>query len=416
MAKSKLGNFRTQARNANKHTPRGLGMLAKSIGQDGWIGGITVAADGETFDGSARLETLADAMPDAEPIVVETDGTRPVVVKRVDIPNADDPRAKRLGIAANRIQQVDYDPDADVLASLAGEIDLGEFWTKDELADLLKDTAGNDAEDPGPQIDRAAELQTKWGTALGQLWQVGRHRLLVGDCTVAENVARLMGDDRAEMVWTDPPYGVAVGDKNKYLNSIAPSNRVEENLENDTLDEPALAAMLAAAFDNALAVCLAGAAWYVAAPPGPLHVLFGQALKERGIWHQTIQWVKNNATFSPMGVDYHWRAEPIFYGWKPGAGHRYYGGRKQDTVWEIDRPAASPEHPTMKPVELVARAVENSSRADEIVLDMFVGSGTTLLACEQLKRQGRACEKDPKYAAVTLERLSGLGLTPELVG
>jgi DNA modification methylase len=186
-------------------------------------------------------------------------------------------------------------------------------------------------------------------------------------------------------------------------------------LENDTLDEPGLSAMLAAAFDNALAVCTAGGAWYVAAPPGPLHVLFGQALKERGIWHQTIQWVKNNATFSPMGVDYHWRAEPIFYGWAPGAGHRYYGGRKQDTVWEIDRPAASPEHPTMKPVELVARAVENSSRSDEIVLDPFCGSGTTLVACEKLGRQGRGMELSPAYAAVTLERLSGLGLAPERV-
>lgn len=113
--KAKLANYRTQRRNANKHTQRGLGMLANSIGKDGWIGALTVAADGETFDGSARLEVLADAMPDAEPIVVETDGHRPVIVRRTDIPNTDDPRAKRLGVAANRVQQVDYDPDADIL-------------------------------------------------------------------------------------------------------------------------------------------------------------------------------------------------------------------------------------------------------------------------------------------------------------
>jgi hypothetical protein len=340
--KAKLSEFKTQRQNANAHTARGLGMLAKSIGQDGWIGGMTVAADGEAFDGSARLETLADAMPDAEPIIVHTDGTRPVVVVRDDIPSASDPRAKRLGIAANRIQQVDYAPDPVVLAELAGEIDLSQFWDKSEIDEILGKAVGNDAADPGADTDRAAELLEKWQVKPGDVWVVGKHRLICGDSTDAAVVKRLMGDERAEMIWTDPPYGVAIGDKNKYLNSIGPANRVESNLENDTLDEPALLDMLKAAFANAAAVCLAGGAWYVAAPPGPLHVLFGQTLKDMGIWRQTIQWVKNNATFSPLGVDYHWRAEPIFYGWLPGAGHRYHGGRKQDTVWEIDRPAKSP--------------------------------------------------------------------------
>ncbi len=123
-----------------------------------------------------------------------------------------------------------------------------------------------------------------------------------------------------------------------------------------------------------------------------------------GIWHQTLQWVKNNATFSPMGVDYHWRAEPIFYGWLPGAAHRYHGGRKQDTVWEIDRPTKSPDHPTMKPVELVARAVENSSSAGDIVLDLFLGSGTTLIAAEQTGRICYGMEVDPRYCDVIVKR------------
>ena len=163
-------------------------------------------------------------------------------------------------------------------------------------------------------------------------------------------------------------------------------------------------AMLSAAFDNAIAHCRAGAAWYVAAPAGPLHVLFGQALKERGIWRQTIQWVKNNATFSAMGVCYHWQAEPIFFGWLPNGAHRWHGGRKQTTVWEIDRPVASPEHPTMKPVELVARAVENSSLSGEVVYEPFSGSGTTIIACENLGRRCRAVEISAAYCAVALQR------------
>jgi site-specific DNA-methyltransferase (adenine-specific) len=225
-----------------------------------------------------------------------------------------------------------------------------------------------------------------------------------------------MDGERAEMVSTDPPYGVAVGDKNKFLNSIARSNRVEENLENDTLGEEGILAMLRGAFDNAIEYCTAGAAWYVAAPAGPLHLLFGQVLKERGIWRQTIQWVKNNSTFSPMGVCYHWQAEPIFFGWLPNGAHRWYGGRKQTTVWNIDRPQKSPEHPTMKPVELAERTITNSSQAGEIVYDPFSGSGTTLIACERLGRRCRAVEISPAYVAVALERWSvATGKTPNRV-
>jgi DNA modification methylase len=304
------------------------------------------------------------------------------------------------------------------LDALLRDVATGEAAVQEMLAELAKasglDYGAEPKEAPEPKIDQAEELRQKWGTESGQLWTIGRHRLLCGDSTRAEDVARLMAGERAEMVWTDPPYGVAVGDKNKYLNSIARSNRVEENLTNDTIDEAGLIRMLCSAFDLAAEHCTAGAAWYVAAPPGPLHVLFGQVLKDRGIWHQTIQWVKNNATFSPMGVDYHWRAEPIFYGWLPNAGHRYHGGRKQNTVWEIDRPTKSPEHPTMKPLELVRRAVENSSLTGQIVYDSFNGSGTTMAAAESIGRICHGMEIEPKYVAVTLERLAAMGLEPRL--
>lgn len=311
----------------------------------------------------------------------------------------------------------------------AGEWDWDTLANEFEWDDLLewgfdeKELIGGgfardepEGEDPGAQIDKAEELRVKWGVESGQLWKLGEHRLICGDCTDREVVERVMKEDKAEMVWTDPPYGVSVGDKNKYLNSIALSNRIEDNLENDTLDEPELAAMLRSAFDNAIDVCLAGGAWHVAAPAGPLHALFGQVLKDRGIWHQTIQWVKNNATLAPLGVDYHWRCEPIFYGWVPGAAHRFYGGRKQDTVWEIDRPTKSPEHPTMKPVELVERAISNHSKTDEVILDPFLGSGTTLIACERLHRKCRAVEISPAYVAVAIQRWVDMtGETPELV-
>lgn len=405
-----LADLSPDPQNARKHNPRNIGQVQNSLQKYGAARSIVIDEAGQIIAGHGVVE--AAALAGIEKVqVVDGDGETIIAVRRSGLTKA---QKQELGIADNRGAEL-AEWDTDVLAGLATDIDLTQFWNKDELADLLKNAGGNDAEDPGADTSRADELQAKWGTALGQLWEIGNHRLLCGDCTVPTNMGIVMQGDLAEMVWTDPPYGVAVGDKNKFLNSIARSNRVEENLENDTLDEPGLTAMLCAAFDNAMAVCLAGAAWYVAAPPGPLHVLFGQVLKDRGIWRQTIQWVKNNATFSPMGVDYHWRAEPIFYGWLPNAAHRYHGGRKQDTVWEIDRPAKSPEHPTMKPVELVARAVGNSSHDGDVVLDVFCGSGTTLVACEQLGRRGRGIELSPAYVAVTLERLAGMGLTPKLV-
>ena len=315
--------------------------------------------------------------------------------------------------------------DAGALDALLSSVQSGEAAVQAMLAAVAEGAglyAPKDDSDADPQIDRAEELRQEWGVEPGQLWRLPsrtpgqEHRLICGDCTDGAVVERVMGGERAEIVWTDPPYGVAVGDKNKFLNTIARSNRVEENLVNDTLDELSLVAMLESAFDCAIDHCTAGAAWHVTAPPGPLHVLFGQVLKARGIWRQTIQWVKNNATFAPLGVDYHWRAEPIFYGWLPNAAHRFYGGRKQDTVWEIDRPQKSPEHPTMKPVELVQRAITNHSREGEIVYDPFVGSGTTIIAAENLSRQCLAVEISPKYVAVALQRyLDAFGIRGELV-
>ena len=391
-------------KNANKGTERGRYMVEASLRETGAGRSILLDRDGRIIAGNKTFEAASDI---GLPVrVVETDGRELVAVKRTDLDLSDDTgTARKLAYYDNRASEIglEWSPEQ-LLADIGAGLDLSAMFRQDELDELLADLTPTTEGDTAPQVDRAEELRQKWQTAAGQLWQLGEHRLIVGDCTDAATVARVMGGDSAELVWTDPPYGVAVGDKNKFLNSIAPSNRIEENLENDTLDETALMAMLSAAFDNAIAHCRAGAAWYVAAPAGPLHVLFGQALKERGIWRQTIQWVKNNATFSAMGVCYHWQAEPIFFGWLPNGAHRWHGGRKQTTVWEIDRPVASPEHPTMKPVELVARAVENSSLSGEVVYEPFSGSGTTIIACENLGRRCRAVEISAAYCAVALQR------------
>lgn len=387
--------------NWRQHPPMQREALATSLSRVGWVQQVIEnTTTGHLLDGHERVWQALQA-DDADVPFIQVELTED---------------EERFVLATLDPISALAEIDGETLKLLAGEdIDLSQFFDADELAAILADAADEPPEDPGPQIDKAAELQTKWNVQPGDLFAIGAHRLLCGDSTRREDVERVMGDARAEMVWTDPPYGVGVGDKNKMLNAIAPSNRVEDNLEGDTLSEPELVQMLEQSFDNSIAYCTAGAAWYVAAPPVPLHVLFGLVLKARGIWRQTLQWVKNNSTFSPMGVCYHWQAEPIFFGWLPNGPHRFYGGRTQTTVWTIDRPLASPEHPTMKPVELVARAIENSSRRGEVVVDFFAGSGTTLAACEQLHRQGRSIEIEPRYCSVILERLSQMGLRPERV-
>lgn len=413
--------------------------LRQSLKEFGQVLPICIDPDNQIIDGHQRKNVWELADEYGPELVVDVRvSSRPLI----------DREQQKLTIFLHRGAMGEFDFDS--LANFFGVDDLLDwgFDAKDLDMSLWLD---EHPDDHGPELDRGEELQEKWGTKKGDLWGMNplikcpkcgkrydctetmvqfmhcdcdcdfepvieyQHLLICGDCTDVEVVARLMGREKVEMVWTDPPYGESIGDKNKYLNSIAPSNRIEENLQNDTLDENGITKMLCAAFNNAILHCTAGAGWYVAAPPGPPHILFGQVLKDLGIWRQTIQWVKNNSTFSPMGVCYHWQAEPILFGWLPNGGHRWYGGRKQTTVWNIDRPLKSKEHPTMKPVELVTRAIENSSLHGEIVYDPFGGSGTTMVACNNLGRQCRMVEIDSKYCSVILERMSQIGLTPVLV-
>ena len=397
-----LGELQPWTDNPRLSTKAQARRLLESWQRFGQVQTIAIGPGGQVYDGHQRLSALLALHGPAYQ----------VDARRADRELTDEERrALVVTLHAGAVGAWDWDSlsgwDAGMLQEWGFDSDTLTTWQRDvgALGNLL-DSEEAESADAEPQIDRAAELNEKWQVKPGDLWRIGEHRLACGDCTDRAVVERVMGGEKAEMVWTDPPYGVAIGDKNKYLNSIARSNRVEDNLVNDTIDESGITALLSTAFDNAVSCCTAGAAWYVAAPAGPLHLLFGAVLKERGIWRQTIQWVKNNSTFSPMGVCYHWQAEPIFFGWIPNGGHRWYGGRQQTTVWNIDRPLMSPEHPTMKPVELVGRAVKNSSQSDELVFDPFLGSGTTLVACQNLHRRGRGIEISPEYCAVTLERMA----------
>jgi len=262
--------------------------------------------------------------------------------------------------------------------------------------------------------DKADELRRKWNVDAGQLWRVGPHRIICADCTDDATVTRLWSGNavRARMVWTDPPYGVSYADKNRFLNQSDRGNRIQKRIANDHLPESETGALFQAALEAASKYCEAGASIYVSVPGGPLLVRFIAALEAAGFaFKSTLIWVKDRFVLGMS--DYHFRHELILYGWLRNGAHVWNGGRPQDSVFEIDRPRVSDAHPTTKPAALLARMIANSSSPGELIFDPFCGSGTTIVAAHQLGRIGFGCEIDPGYAAVTIERLSMLGLKPE---
>jgi DNA modification methylase len=234
-------------------------------------------------------------------------------------------------------------------------------------------------------------------TQPGDLWLLGRHRLLCGDSTKAEDVARLMAGEKAHCLWTDPPYGVEYVGKTKDA----------LKLQNDDAD--GLRGLLDESFANATKSCVDGAAFYIARPPGALSVTFGNAILDAG-WrlHQELQWVKDSMVLGHS--DYHIRHETVVFGYMPGGGRRgrggdgWYGDNSQTSVFEVDRPKASPDHPTGKPVDLIVQQITNSSRSNDLTLDLFGGSGSTLIACEQTNRRCAMMEIDPTYCDVIVRR------------
>ena len=251
--------------------------------------------------------------------------------------------------------------------------------------------------DPGAEVEKRAKL--------GDIWQLGDHRLMCGDSTDPDAWKRLMDGELADMVFTDPPYGVAIGDKNKALNAVQPSGRRTENIKGDTMTEEQLYEMLKKAFENVRDNCAEDACYFVTSPQGGSLGLMMMMMKDAGLpVRHVLMWRKNTATFSLGRLDYDYQHEPIFYTWTKKH-HNYREGDQRTTVWDYDKPRKCDLHPTMKPVALVANAVLDGSRGGGmLVLDAFGGSGTTLIACEQLGRRCRMMELDPHYVDVIIDR------------
>ncbi len=379
-------------RNARKHSDRNLAQIEAALREVGAGRSIVVDEAGVILAGNATV-TAAMQVGLTRVRVVEADGTELVAVRRT---NLTPEQKRRLALFDNRAAEL-AEWDTEVLASLADELDLSDLWEPDELADILAQAEGSPPDLLGDP-DEVPPLPDAPVTQPGDCWLLGKHRLLCGDATKPEDLQRLMAGETASCLWTDPPYGV------NYTGGTSDALTIA----NDNPD--GLEGLLRSAFAHAAEVLAPGAPFYIAHPAGPLSLVFGQVATELG-WRlrQTLVWVKDSLVLGH--ADYHYRHEPILYGYLAGGSGRrgrggkgWFGDDAQTSVFEIPRPKASPDHPTSKPVALITAMLVNSTRPGELVLDLFGGSGSTLVACEQLGRRARLLELDPKCCDVVVRR------------
>jgi DNA modification methylase len=353
--------------------------LKKQIQRLGQYKPLLITKEGTVLGGNMRLRAYREL------------GINEAWVSVVDAP--DDKTKLEYALSDNdRAGYYDEEKLAELVFNTP-ELDLSEFKVDlgglTTLEDVLKKFGpdGEIVEDTPPEVSTGPAF-----SVVGEIYQLGRHRLMCGDATKSEDVQLLMNGAQADMVFTDPPYNVSYEGKTKDKLKI----------QNDKQTAGGFYDFLAAAYKSMFDASKDGASIYVCHADME-RVNFTKAFVDTG-WKlsEIIIWAKHH--FVMGHNDYHWQHEPILYGWKEGESHYYGGGRDQTTVWNIHRPMASLEHPTMKPIELMVKALQNSSKGGDIVLDLFGGSGSTLIAAEQTNRVCYTMELDPKYCDVIRKR------------
>ena len=353
--------------------------VAGSLKEFGWRQPIVVDAEMVVIAGHTRLAAARKLKLDQVPIHIATDLTANQI--------------KAYRIADNRVSQ-EAKWDDDLLALELADLDLENYdlsktgFNDDELAALMAEaiTEGLVDEDQVPP-----EPETPV-TVLGDIWQLGRHRVMCGDSTSIDAVDELMGGHLADMWLTDPPYNVDYTGRTKDALKI----------ENDKMDDNSFRQFLRDAYSAADANMKEGAVFYIWHADLEGYNFRGAAADIGWQVRQCLIWSKNSMVMGRQ--DYHWQHESCLYGWKSGAGHFWANDRKQTTILKFDRPTRNVEHPTMKPVNLMEYQITNNTRGTDVVLDGFGGSGSTLIACEKTNRQARLMEFDPKYVDVIVKR------------
>ncbi len=385
------------ARNPRRND-HAVDQMAAAIREFGFRIPCVVQSDGRLVDGHLRLKAARQLGLTTVPVVLADDLTPAQI--------------KAFRLLANR-SATWAEWDEDLLRLELEELRLSEFdlaltgFDPDELAELLisedTTTEGQTDDDAVPEVPEEPISKP------GDLWILGSHRLLCGDATQADSYAQLLGKERVDLIWSDLPYNV------NYANSLKDKLRGKHRpILNDNLGEN-FGAFLSDALSLMLPVC--DGAVYIAMSSSELDTLQSAFREAGGHWSTFVIWAKH--TFTLGRSDYQRQYEPILYGWPEGKQRHWCGDRDQGDIWQIKKPVKNDLHPTMKPVELVERAIRNSSRPGDLVLDPFGGSGTTLIAAEKSGRIARLIELDPKYVDVIVrrwEQFTGQTATRELTG
>lgn len=356
--------------------------IKRSITEFGFVNPLIINKDMTVIGGHQRLKVLQElGYTSVECVIVDLDKQN----------------EKALNIALNKISG---DWDTEKLESLLQELQLEDFdvsltgFGSDEVDDILSDLVETKEDDF--DVDQAVNEIEEPVTKVGDIWILGRHRLMCGDSTQKEDVMRLMNNLDADMILTDPPYNVDYEGKTQDALKI-----VNDKMENNEFYN-----FLHIAFKNLYDFTKEGGCIYVfhADTEG---LNFRSAFINAGFkLAECLIWVKN--TFVMGRQDYQWKHEPILYGWKEGAAHYFINDRTQSTILEFDKPTRNAEHPTMKPIDLLVRLIKNSSKENNRILDLFGGSGSTLIAAEQTNRISYLMELDPKYCDVIIKRWEAL--------
>ena len=352
--------------------------IKRSITEFGFISPLIINKDMTVIGGHQRLKVLKElGFTELECIIVDLDKTQ----------------EKALNIALNKIQG---DWDEEKLEVLLQELKLEDFDTSltgfdfDEVDEILSEINGTKEDDF--DVDSAYQEIEEPITKLGDIWILGNHRLMCGDSTHRDDIMCLMNNQDADMLLTDPPYNV------DYVGKTAEALKIK----NDNMSDNQFYEFLKKVFENMYSVTKEGASIYVfhADTEG---LNFRKAFKDSGYkLAECLIWKKD--CFVMGRQDYQWQHEPILYGWKEGVAHYFVNDRTQSTILEFDRPKQSTLHPTMKPIDLIAKLIKNSSKENDIILDLFGGSGSTIIASEQLNRNCYTMELDPKYCDVIVKR------------
>ena len=420
------------ARNSRTHSKEQIAQIARSIQEFGFTNPVLIDGQGGIVAGHGRV------------LAAQSIGVGSVPCLRVDW--LTEAQKKAYVIADNQLAlQAGWDND--ILSAEIKELQQDGFaldllgFSNEDLDSMLgiaDEVSGKDPEDCPPPVTDPVSV-------LGDVWNLGMHRLICGDCTTPTAMAALMDSEMADVCWTDPPYNVAYGDKAEFLNN-GDNGRTQRNTSrilNDDMDDASFAQFLGDFYRAAFTVMKPGAAIYVAHAETERSNFTREMLNNGFKLSGVVIWRKNTLVLGRS--DYQWIHEPILYGWKIGGAHRWFGGRKKTTIehmgdgspfvkradgkWELhlgggifvvegkaeieelltsviveDKPRRNDVHPTMKPVALIERMLRNSAQSGDIVLDCFGGSGSTLMAAERLQMKARLSELSPNYVDVIIRR------------